>query len=52
MGGIGKTIVKSLNLEEYQKLAAPSKDNPVEIYQLQDENLFDKIIMKYMTPRK
>ena len=52
MGGIGEKIVtKSLNLEEYNQLAAPSKNNPVELYQLKEENLFDQIIMKYMHPQ-
>ena len=40
-----------LNLEEYDKLAAPSKDHPVVVYQLQDENLFEQILMKYMHPK-
>jgi cytochrome o ubiquinol oxidase subunit II len=40
-----------LQMEEYNKLAAPSKNNPVAIYQLKDEELFDRIIMKYM-PQK
>lgn len=39
-----------LNLAEYNKLAAPSKNNPAEIYQLKDEKLFDQVIMKYMHP--
>lgn len=47
-----KQSSKILNLEEYNKLAAPSKDNPVEIYQLKDDNLFDQIIMKYMHPKE
>lgn len=37
-----------LNRAEYSKLAAPSQDNPVEIYQLKEDKLFDQIIMKYM----
>lgn len=41
-----------LNLEEYDKLAAPSKNNPVEIFQLKDENLFIQVIAKYMHPKK
>ncbi len=39
-----------LNWEEYRKLAAPSKDNPPVIYQLEGQNLFDQIINKYMHP--
>jgi cytochrome o ubiquinol oxidase subunit II len=41
-----------LDFEEYNKLAAPSKDNPVTIYQLKEENLFNQIIMKYMHPQE
>lgn len=41
-----------LNFEEYTKLAAPSSDNPVETYQLKEENLFDRIIMKFMHPQE
>ncbi len=41
-----------LNLEEYNKLAAPSKNNAVGIYQLKDDSLFDQIIMKYMLPEQ
>ncbi len=46
-----KQSSKALNLEEYNKLAAPSKNNPEEIYQLKDETLFNQIIMKYMYPK-
>lgn len=42
--------VKVLNLEEYDKLVVPSKNNPVEVYQLKDETLFHQILMKYMSP--
>lgn len=42
----------TLNLEHYTQLAAPSKDNPVEVYQLKDDTLFDQILMKYMHPQK
>ena len=47
MGGISEKIAQVLDFKEYTKLAAPSQNNPVEIYQLKDENLFDQIIMKY-----
>lgn len=40
-----------LNLEAYNKLAEPSQNNPVEIYQLKDVDLFNKILMKYMHPQ-
>jgi cytochrome o ubiquinol oxidase subunit 2 len=45
-----KQSSNQLSLEEYRKLAAPSKDNLVGIYQLKEENLFEQIIMKYMSP--
>jgi len=47
-----KQSSKLLNFEEYEKLAAPSKNNPVEIFQLKDENLFNQIIKKYMHPKE
>lgn len=47
-----KQSPKSLDIDEYAKLAAPSQDNPVEIYQLTDETLFNHIINKYMHPQK
>jgi cytochrome o ubiquinol oxidase subunit II len=40
-----------LNEEEYERLAAPSQNNPVASYQLIDEGLFEKILMKYMHPK-
>lgn len=43
---------KSLNWEEYQRLAKPSENQPVEIYQLKDNDLFNKVLMKYMHPKK
>lgn len=45
------TSPQSLNFEIYNQLAAPSQDNPVELYQLRDDNLFDQITMKYMHPQ-
>lgn len=39
---------KTLNLEEYNKLAKPSENHRVEMYQLEDLNLFEQILMKYM----
>lgn len=47
-----KKSSKSLTWNEYTLLATPSKNNPVEIYQLKDTTLFDQIIMKFMHPRK
>lgn len=43
---------QSLDFEQYQKLAEPSQNNPVTTYVLTDENLFEKILMKYMSPHK
>ncbi|KIA76530.1 Ubiquinol oxidase subunit 2 [Parachlamydia acanthamoebae] len=40
-----------LNLDEYNKLAAPSSNVPPEIYQLKDDNLFEQVLMKYMHPK-
>jgi cytochrome o ubiquinol oxidase subunit II len=46
-----KKSSKSLNFKEYEKLAAPSENNPVELYQLKDLDLFNQIINKYMHPQ-
>lgn len=43
-----KQSSNGLSFEEYEKLAAPSKDNPVEIFRLKEESLFDRIIAKYL----
>lgn len=40
-----------LNLDTYQELAKPSEETPA-FYQLQDTQLFDRILMKYMMPPK
>jgi len=40
----------TLSLQEYEELARPSQKNPVTIYQLKEDKLFDQIIMKYMHP--
>jgi len=45
-----KQSAKALSREEYNQLAAPSQDNPVELYQLKDKDLFDQILMKYTHP--
>jgi cytochrome o ubiquinol oxidase subunit 2 len=39
-----------LGWDAYTQLAQPSTDNPVASYKLQQADLYDKIIMKYMTP--
>lgn len=41
-----------LDLAEYDKLAAPSQDNPVAVYKLGDDGLFHHILMKYMHPKE
>lgn len=45
-----KQSQNTLNFENYNKLALPSENNPVESFILEDTNLFDKIIMKFMHP--
>lgn len=40
-----------LTMKEYQKLALPNTDLPT-TYRLEEENLFDAIIMKYMVPNR
>lgn len=47
-----KQASNTLNLEEYNQLASPSLNNPVEIFQLEDQSLFDQILNKYMHPKK
>lgn len=46
-----KQSTKQLDFAEYEKLAAPSSNHPVEIFQLKKGNLFDQVIMKYMHPK-
>ncbi len=43
-----KEMGKSLGLDEYKQLTAPSEYNPASFYVLGDANLFDWIIKKYM----
>ncbi len=40
----------SLDLTSYNELAKPSSYNPVALYQLKDEKLFEQVMMKYMHP--
>lgn len=47
-----KQSLQTLNLEKYDQLVAPSQNNPVEIFQLKDQTLFDQIVNKYMHPKK
>lgn len=39
-----------LNFSSYEALAQPSKDNPSAYYTLDDNNLYNQIVEKYMTP--
>jgi|SRR5579872_1318809 len=41
---------KALDLEKYKLLAAPSVDNPIDSFLLQEEGLYDWIVMQYMMP--
>lgn len=43
-----KQSAKSLTIEEYNQLAKPSENNPVTYYTLGQQDLFHRIIMKYM----
>jgi cytochrome o ubiquinol oxidase subunit II len=47
-----KQASNALDLESYNQLAAPSQNNPVEIFQLKEKSLFDQIVNKYMYPKK
>lgn len=42
---------KQLDLKAYKELAAPSRNNTVALFRLQDEALFKQIVMKYMSTR-
>lgn len=39
-----------LNFETYNELSKPSQNNAVATYQLEEQNLYDDVIMKYMIP--
>ncbi|MES2199779.1 MAG: ubiquinol oxidase subunit II [Chlamydiota bacterium] len=41
----------TLTLDAYKELAKPSENNPVTTYNLEKEDLYDWIIMKYMMPQ-
>jgi len=47
-----KQSSNSLDLEGYNKLVAPSQNNPEVVYQLKENKLFDHVLMKYMHPPK
>ncbi len=41
---------KELSWDSYRQLAKPSEYHPVEYYQLQEGDLFNRVLMKYMEP--
>lgn len=45
-----KSSGSSLNMVEYNQLLTPSENNPVELYNLAEMDLFEQILMKYMAP--
>jgi cytochrome o ubiquinol oxidase subunit II len=47
-----KDSAPNLDMTEYNKLATPSKNEKAKNYTLEEPNLYDKIIMKYMAPEK
>jgi len=47
-----KQSQKGLNWESYSKIALPSQEDAPETYNLTDPKLFDKILNKYMHPKK
>jgi cytochrome o ubiquinol oxidase subunit 2 len=47
-----KASTLKLDSAEYEKIVKPSRNSPVEIYQLTDPHLFHQIVMKFMEPQK
>lgn len=47
-----KKTEQELSWEKYEQLAKPSQKNPPTLYRLKEENLFNKIINKYMHPQE
>lgn len=47
-----KESKNNLDLNKYKNLAKPSENNPVIFYAGTEDNLYNKIIMKYMSPQK
>ncbi|MBI3494425.1 ubiquinol oxidase subunit II [Candidatus Saccharibacteria bacterium] len=45
-----KSTGKPLSDGTYRALAQPSKNDPVSYYRLADNNLYDKVILKYVAP--
>jgi cytochrome o ubiquinol oxidase subunit 2 len=50
--GSAKESKNVLDIASYIQLAKPSENEPVSLYQLKEEQLFDQILMKYMAPSK
>lgn len=46
-----KHTPNNLSLAAYNKLAEPSENNKVSYYSSEQQNLYDTIVMKYMTPQ-
>ncbi len=47
-----KASKEGLDYQVFNKLVEPSENNPVTLYQLKDDKLFEQIIMKYMHPQE
>lgn len=47
---LAKTSENHLDWSEYQKLALPSENNPVQTYSLDESGLYNQVINKYMMP--
>jgi cytochrome o ubiquinol oxidase subunit 2 len=45
-----KQSPKHLDMDVYDQLVQPSEYQPAAYYLLMQENLFDRVLMKYMTP--
>lgn len=46
---LAKSSDKALTASQYAKLAQPSRNNPPQLYSNVDPNLYDTIVMKYMS---
>lgn len=49
---IAKSSASRLDFKSYEQLAKPSTNSPVETFQLEDPDLFQQIINKFMHPMK
>lgn len=48
----GQAAEKTMNWEEYEKIALPGVPSSPELYRLTDDGLFHQILMKYMHPKE